>query len=70
MFWRVWRVLIPSLLSGLYIPEDDANAPERFRGIGVRIEDDVVIGDDSPLILSDGCPKEIYDIEQICGRSS
>lgn len=71
LFWRVWHVLIPFLIpSGLYIPEDDMNAPERFRGIGVRIEDDVVIAEDSPLILSADCPKEIYDIEQICGRSS
>lgn len=63
-------VLIPFLLSGIYIPEDDVSAPERFRGIGVRIEDDVVITEDAPLILSADCPKEIYHIEQICGRSS
>lgn len=46
------------------------SAPERFRGIGVRIEDDVVITEDAPLILSADCPKEIYHIEQICGCSS
>uniref|UniRef100_A0A8C9L3B0 Xaa-Pro aminopeptidase n=1 Tax=Pavo cristatus TaxID=9049 RepID=A0A8C9L3B0_PAVCR len=62
--------MVITIEPGLYIPEDDVSAPERFRGIGVRIEDDVVIADDSPLILSADCPKEIYDIEQICGRSS
>ncbi|XP_035166999.1 xaa-Pro aminopeptidase 3-like, partial [Oxyura jamaicensis] len=62
--------MVITIEPGLYIPEDDMNAPERFRGIGVRIEDDVVIAEDSPLILSADCPKEIYDIEQICGRSS
>lgn len=70
LFWRALCVLIPFLLSGIYIPEDDVSAPERFRGIGVRIEDDVVITEDAPLILSADCPKEIYHIEQICGRSS
>lgn len=63
-------VLIPFLLSGIYIPEDDLSAPDRFRGIGVRIEDDVLITESAPLILSADCPKEIYDIEQICGRKS
>lgn len=70
LFWRVLHAIIPFLLPGIYIPEDDVSAPERFRGIGVRIEDDVVITEDAPLILSADCPKEIYHIEQICGRSS
>lgn len=43
--------------------------PERFRGIGIRIEDDVVVTENAPLILSADCPKEIYDIEQVCGCS-
>lgn len=59
-----------SLFSGIYIPEDDRDAPEKFRGLGVRIEDDVVVTQDSPLILSADCPKEMNDIEQICSRTS
>ncbi|XP_069663245.1 xaa-Pro aminopeptidase 3 isoform X2 [Haliaeetus albicilla] len=62
--------MVITIEPGIYIPEDDVSAPERFRGIGVRIEDDVVITEDAPLILSADCPKEIYHIEQICGRSS
>ncbi|KAM9292654.1 xaa-Pro aminopeptidase 3 isoform 2-T2 [Morus bassanus] len=62
--------MVITIEPGIYIPEDDMSAPERFRGIGVRIEDDVVITEDVPLILSADCPKEIYHIEQICGRSS
>ena len=58
------------LFSGIYIPEDDRDAPEKFRGLGVRIEDDVVVTQDSPLILSADCPKEMNDIEQICSRTS
>lgn len=56
--------------SGIYVPEDDRDAPEKFRGLGVRIEDDVVVTQGSPLILSADCPKEISDIEHICGRAS
>ncbi|XP_006011020.1 xaa-Pro aminopeptidase 3 isoform X2 [Latimeria chalumnae] len=54
---------------GLYVPEDDLGAPEKFRGLGVRIEDDLVITEDSSLILSFDCPKEIDEIEQIFSRS-
>ena len=46
------------------------DAPERFRGLGVRIEDDVVVTEASPLVLSADCPKEMKDIEQICSRAS
>ncbi|XP_066489888.1 xaa-Pro aminopeptidase 3 [Tiliqua scincoides] len=61
--------MVITIEPGIYIPEDDMNAPERFRGTGVRIEDDVVVTENAPLILSADCPKEIYDIEQVCGCS-
>ncbi|XP_071330393.1 xaa-Pro aminopeptidase 3 [Trachinotus anak] len=54
---------------GLYICEDNDQAPERFRGLGVRIEDDVVIRDKGgPLILSSDAPKTIADVEQACAQ--
>ncbi|XP_007939963.2 xaa-Pro aminopeptidase 3 [Orycteropus afer afer] len=62
--------MVITIEPGIYIPEDDRDAPERFRGLGVRIEDDVVVTQDSPLILSADCPKEMSDIEQICSRTS
>ncbi|XP_037369389.1 xaa-Pro aminopeptidase 3 isoform X2 [Talpa occidentalis] len=62
--------MVVTVEPGIYIPEDDREAPERFRGLGVRIEDDVVVTEDSPLILSADCPKEMNDIEQICSRAS
>ncbi|XP_025064733.1 xaa-Pro aminopeptidase 3 isoform X4 [Alligator sinensis] len=61
--------MVITIEPGIYIPEDDLAAPKRFRGIGIRIEDDVVVTEDTPLILSADCPKEIYHIEQICGHS-
>ncbi|XP_051015994.1 xaa-Pro aminopeptidase 3 [Acomys russatus] len=62
--------MVITIEPGVYIPEDDRDAPEQFRGLGVRIEDDVVVTQDSPLILSADCPKEMNDIEQICSRTS
>ncbi|XP_056263935.1 xaa-Pro aminopeptidase 3 isoform X2 [Pseudoliparis swirei] len=52
---------------GLYISQDNDQVPERFRGLGVRIEDDVVIRDvGGPLILSRDAPKTIGDVEKAC----
>ncbi len=49
---------------GIYIPPDD-DIPEEYRGIGVRIEDDVLITDNGHLVLTSGVVKEIKDIEQL-----
>jgi Xaa-Pro aminopeptidase len=47
---------------GLYIGSD-ADAPEAFRGIGIRIEDDVVVTKDGVLNLNSAIPKKIDEIE-------
>ncbi|MAE94998.1 MAG: Xaa-Pro aminopeptidase [Deltaproteobacteria bacterium] len=48
---------------GLYIPADDEQAPEGLRGIGVRIEDDVVLTEEGHLNLTAAIPKEAADVE-------
>lgn len=60
---------LPITIVGLYIPEDNDQVPKRFRGLGVRIEDDVVIQDSGgPLVLSRDAPKIIADVEQACAQ--
>ncbi|KAJ5090147.1 hypothetical protein N7532_008831 [Penicillium argentinense] len=50
--------------SGIYVPHDD-RWPEHFRGIGIRIEDSVCVGDDHPIVLTPEAVKEVEDIEAL-----
>jgi Xaa-Pro aminopeptidase len=51
--------------QGIYIKPDDETVPNRFRGIGIRIEDDVVITDTGYEVLSAKSPKKIEEIENL-----
>ena len=50
---------------GLYFARN-AEVPERLRGIGVRIEDDVLIESGGARVLSNNVPKELDDVEHAC----
>jgi len=54
---------VVTIEPGIYIPNDD-DIPERLRGIGIRIEDDVLYTGSIPIVLSDRTPKEVKDIEK------
>lgn len=64
-----WRTLEPGMVTtvepGLYIAPDDAQAPAEYRGIGVRIEDDILVTDGAPRNLTAGVPKAIDEIEAL-----
>lgn len=48
---------------GLYVPPDDSEASEAFRGIGIRIEDNIAITRDGSENLTADIPKEVAGIE-------
>ena len=54
---------------GIYIPADDMSAPEELRGIGIRIEDDVVVTAGGCDVLTADAPKEVAEMEAIIGRA-
>ncbi|MFN2460457.1 MAG: aminopeptidase P family protein [Candidatus Velthaea sp.] len=55
--------MVLTVEPGLYLQPDDLTVPERFRGIGVRIEDDVVITPDGYRNLSAALPRDPHAIE-------
>ena len=65
------RTLEPGMVMtvepGLYIAPDDRKAPKRLRGIGIRIEDDVLVTQSGCEVLTAAAPKSIEEIESIVG---
>jgi Xaa-Pro aminopeptidase len=55
--------MIFTIEPGLYFHENDLLAPERFRGIGIRIEDDVLVTKDGVENLSAKLPRTPAEIE-------
>ena len=64
-----WRLLEPGMVltiePGLYIPVDCDSVKPKWRGIGIRIEDDVLVTKDGHEVLTHGVPKTIEDIENL-----
>ena len=52
---------------GIYFLAEDETAPEAFRGLGVRIEDDVLLGPKGCENITADCPKGIDELEAIIG---
>ena len=55
----------PGLYFGAWRP--DVTCPPRYADIGIRIEDDVLVTEADPVVLSDACPKELDELEAIVG---
>jgi Xaa-Pro aminopeptidase len=59
--------MVLTVEPGLYFQEDDLLVPEELRGIGIRIEDDLVVTADGSVNLSAGLPREPDAIEEWMG---
>jgi Xaa-Pro aminopeptidase len=59
--------MVLTVEPGLYFQEDDKLVPEELRGIGIRIEDDIVVTADGPVNLSKALPRTSADVEEWMG---
>ena len=68
-----WRVFEPGMVltvePGLYIPSDCKKVDEQWRGIGIRIEDDVLVTADGCEVLTADAAKSIDEIEALMGAT-
>ncbi|WP_133751416.1 Xaa-Pro aminopeptidase [Pseudomonas sp. LP_7_YM] len=64
--WRVLEVgMALTVEPGIYVSPDNQNVAKKWRGIGVRIEDDVVVTRTGCEILTGGVPKSVAEIEAL-----
>ena len=63
------RPLVPGMVltvePGLYVPSDASEVAAEYRGIGIRIEDDILVTSEGHRILTAAIPKEVADIEAL-----
>jgi Xaa-Pro aminopeptidase len=68
-----WRVLEPGMVltiePGLYVAEDDDTVAPQWRGIGIRIEDDVLVTARGAEVLTEALPKAPDAIERMVGQA-
>jgi Xaa-Pro aminopeptidase len=64
-----WRELEPGMVltvePGIYVSPHNTDVAQKWRGIGIRIEDDVVVTNDGCEVLSGNVPKQIAEIEAL-----
>jgi len=60
--------MVLTIEPGLYMPLDDMDITEQWRGIGIRIEDNIVVTEQGHENLTANCPETITDIENLMKR--
>ncbi len=66
---RLESGMVITIEPGLYISAETKDIPEKYLGIGVRIEDDVLVTDGGHRVLTDKAPKEVAEIEKLMEQS-
>jgi Xaa-Pro aminopeptidase len=68
------RLLEPGMVftlePGLYIPSDDASVPAKWRGIGIRIEDDVLVTADGHRVLTGALERSADEVEGLMASAA
>jgi Xaa-Pro aminopeptidase len=68
--WRPYEEgMVVTVEPGLYIAPDDETVDPKWRGIGIRIEDDVVATQNGPLVLTAKVVKTVEDIEALMAKA-
>ncbi|KAH7888136.1 peptidase M24 [Phlebopus sp. FC_14] len=57
--------MVITVEPGIYVPPTP-QFPKHFHNMGIRIEDEVLVGKEHPVVLSVAAPKEIVDVEGAC----
>jgi Xaa-Pro aminopeptidase len=69
---EAWRPLEPGMVltvePGLYFGEDRTEVPAPYRGMGIRIEDDVLVTAGEPEVLTAATPKTVAEIESAMSK--
>ncbi len=60
--------MVVTIEPGIYIRPDNTSVDECWRGLGIRIEDDIAITKDKPEVLSAGVPKTVQEIELLMAQ--
>lgn len=61
--------MVMTIEPGLYVPANDERAPQGLRGLGIRIEDDILVTHDGQENLTASTPKEVADLESLIGKN-
>ena len=62
--------MVITVEPGIYINSLNENIPKKWRGIGIRIEDDVLITKNGNEVITKKLPKKRHEIEVICNKSN
>ncbi|HKO43045.1 MAG TPA: Xaa-Pro aminopeptidase [Pyrinomonadaceae bacterium] len=60
--------VVMTIEPGIYVAPDTKDVPEKYLGIGVRIEDDVLCTNNGPRVLTTKVPKQAEEIEALMAR--